>query len=99
MLAATNIDFGYRADQLILHAVSLEVIPGERVHVSAPSGRGKTTLARVLAGYERPLSGEVLVDGDPLTYRGVCPVQLIGQHPELMLDSRMRMRDTLAEAG
>ena len=99
MLAATNIDFGYRADRLILHAVTLEVMPGERVHISAPSGAGKTTLARVLAGYERPLSGEVLVDGNPLASRGVCPVQLIGQHPELMLDPRMRMRDALREAG
>ncbi len=99
MLKAKNIDFGYRANRLILHTVSLEVALGERVHISAPSGAGKTTLARVLAGYECPLSGEVLVDGNPLAYRGVCPVQLIGQHPELMLDPRMRMRDALREAG
>lgn len=99
MLKAKNIDFGYRADQLVLSDISFEVMPGERVHLSASSGAGKTTLARVLAGYERPLSGEITVDGDPLSYRGVCPVQLIGQHPELMLDPRMRMSDTLREAG
>lgn len=99
MLKAKNIDFGYRADRLVLSDISFEVMPGERVHLSASSGAGKTTLARVLAGYERPLSGEITVDGDPLLYRGVCPVQLIGQHPELMLDPRMRMRDALREAG
>ncbi len=99
MLKAKNIDFGYRADRLVLSDISFEVMPGERVHLSASSGEGKTTLARVLAGYERPLSGEITVDGDPLLYRGVCPVQLIGQHPELMLDPRMRMSDTLAEAA
>ena len=99
MLKAKNIDFGYRADRLVLSDISFEVMPGERVHLSASSGEGKTTLARVLAGYERPLSGEITVDGDPLLYRGVCHVQLIGQHPELMLDPRMRMSDTLREAG
>ena len=40
-----------------------------------------------------------LVDGQPLPRRGVCPVQLIQQHPEQAVDSRLRMRKTLAEAG
>ena len=42
---------------------------------------------------------QVLVDGRPLPRRGVCPVQLIQQHPEQAVDPRLRMRKTLAEAG
>ena len=68
-------------------------------YVQAPSGTGKTTLCRILAGFQRPSSGEVLVDGQPLSKRGPCPVQLIGQHPEHALDPRMRMKDSLLEAG
>ena len=71
----------------------------ERVALSAPSGFGKTTLCRLLAGYERPQAGEILVDGAPLPKRGTCPVQLILQHPEAAVDPRMRMERTLAEAG
>ena len=83
----------------VLDDISLAVAPGERVRLAAPSGTGKTTLCRVLAGYLAPRAGEVLVDGEPLPKRGPCPVQLIGQHPELTLDPRMRMAASLAECG
>lgn len=83
----------------VLDDVSLAVASGERVQLAAPSGTGKTTLCRVLAGYLAPRTGEVLVDGSPLPRRGPRPVQLIGQHPELTLDPRMRMAASLAECG
>lgn len=100
MLEARNITFRYGPrEPLIYDGFSFSVRPGERVHLDAPSGFGKTTLCRLLSGYLRPLSGEVLVDGAPLPARGACPVQLIGQHPERVLDPRMRMQASLAEAG
>ena len=99
MLEARGITFGYKSGKPLLSNVELSVAPGERVVLQAPSGFGKTTLCRVLAGYESPWAGEVCCDGKPLPMRGVCPVQLIGQHPELAVDPRLRMRDTLAEAG
>lgn len=100
MLEARNISFRYGKQGPLIHdGFSLSVHSGERVFLDAPSGRGKTTLCRLLAGYERPCSGEVLVDGAPLPLRGACPVQMIGQHPERVLDPRMRMQASLAEAG
>lgn len=81
----------------VLDDVSLAVAPGERVQIAAPSGTGKTTLCRVLAGYLAPQAGEVLVDGAPLPKRGVCPVQLVGQHPERALDPRLPMEASLRE--
>ena len=99
MLEAKNITFGYDRTRPLYRDFSLRVEPGERVALCAPSGFGKTTLCRILAGYEQPTVGEVLVDGQPLPRRGVCPVQLIQQHPERAVDPRLRMRKTLAEAG
>ena len=99
MLELRDITFGYEAGLPLYDGFSLAVDAGERVALVAPSGGGKTTLCRIAAGYERPWSGEVLCDGDPLPRKGVCPVQLIGQHPELAVDSRLRMQRTLAEAG
>ena len=99
MLEARDITFGYSVDEPIYAGFSFAVEPGERVALVAPSGFGKTTLCRMLAGFERPTLGEVLCDGEPLPAKGVCPVQLIGQHPELAVDPRLRMGKTLAEAG
>lgn len=98
MLEARDIAFGYGRRPLY-EGFSLSVAPGERVALAAPSGFGKTTLCRILAGYERPWSGQVLVDGAPLPRRGPCPVQLVGQHPEHAVDPRMRLGATLDEAG
>ncbi|WP_080803157.1 ABC transporter ATP-binding protein [Arabiibacter massiliensis] len=100
MLEARGVSFGYPgAKRLLYEGFDLAVGVDERVALSAPSGFGKTTLCRILAGYERPREGEVLVDGAPLPKRGACPVQLILQHPEAAVDPRMRMERTLAEAG
>lgn len=99
MLEARAISFSHPGGRVLYDGLSLAVAPGERVALRAPSGFGKTTLCRLLAGYLEPASGEVLVDGEPLLRRGACPVQLIGQHPEHMVDPRMTMRAVLQEAG
>ena len=101
-LEARDIAFRYprRGQRPVLTGVSLTLEPGERLGLSAPSGRGKTTLCKLLAGYERPDRGEILLDGQPLArYKGPCPVQLIGQHPEAMLDPLLPLGASLSEAG
>ena len=77
-LEARDISFRYgEGERQVLAHVDLTVESGERVGIMAPSGFGKTTLLKILAGYERPESGEVLLDGTPLErFRGYVPVQL-----------------------
>ena len=99
MLEARGIGFAYPCGRALFSGLDFAVAPGERVALQAPSGTGKTTLCRILAGYSRPQSGEVLCDGEPLSRRGVCPVQLVMQHPELACDPRMRMAAVLDAAG
>ena len=73
---------------------------GERVGLTAPSGRGKTTLCKLLAGWEEPDAGQVMLDGVPVSRdRGFCPVQLLWQHPEEAVDPLLCLRTTLYEAG
>ncbi len=99
MLEAKDISFAYSGGRVLYDGLSLQIAPGERVALCAPSGFGKTTLCRILAGYLKPTAGSVVVDGSPLPLRGMCPVQLIGQHPENMVDPRQTMDSMLAEAG
>ena len=61
---------------------------------------GKTTLCKILAGYEKPDSGQVLIDGVPVQeIKGYCPVQMIWQHPELSVNPRWKMKRVLEEGG
>ena len=101
ILEADHITFYYRRkDVPVLKDISLSVSSGERVGLKAPSGRGKTTLCRLLAGYERRVKGQVLLDGKLLKdYRGICPVQMVWQHPETVVDPLLRLKTTLDEAG
>ncbi len=97
-LSINKISYGY-GDSLLFEDVSLDVQPGEIVGLKAPSGRGKSTLARIASGYLRPHSGEVLVDGKELSsYSGMLPVQMIHQHPELSLDPSFTIGKSLYEA-
>jgi len=52
-----------------LHDVSFELYPGEVLGVVALEGQGQDELFDILAGSERPDSGELLVDGSPVSFR------------------------------
>ena len=55
--------YDHDGDPAVAH-VHLEVAPGEAVAVMGPSGSGKSTLLNLIAGLDRPTSGEVRVGGD-----------------------------------
>ena len=97
-LRAENISFRYNTkNPWILKNVDLTIETGERVALTGPSGYGKSTLSKILAGYIKPTEGQVLLDGKPLPERGYSPVQMIYQHPEQAVNPRWKMERTLKE--
>lgn len=97
-LEARNVSFRYRKDSpWVLKNVDFSVEAGQRIALVGPSGYGKSTLAKVLAGYLPPTEGQVLLDGKPLPAKGYCPVQMIYQHPEQAVNPRWKMKKTLTE--
>ncbi len=51
----------------IIRNVSLTVQDGEFLVVTGPNGGGKSTLARLIMGIEKPTSGQILLDGKDIT--------------------------------
>lgn len=55
----------------VLRGVNLTVQPGEVIGLVGDNGAGKSTLMKMLSGAETPDSGQIVIDGEPLT--GVGP--------------------------
>ncbi len=62
-LSLGNISFGYKADQNVLHELSLDIPPGATLAIVGPSGSGKTTLVNLIARFFDVQSGAILLDG------------------------------------
>ncbi|WP_186457654.1 peptidase domain-containing ABC transporter [Nitrospirillum amazonense] len=63
-----NVSFQYsRYDKVTLSDVNLAVRPGEFVVFTGISGGGKTTLVKIMMGLYKPTTGQVLLDGRPMT--------------------------------
>ena len=67
-LRIVNVSYRYRnASRLALNNISCDFQPGQVTAVVGPSGSGKTTLLSILAGLDRPESGQVLLNGEDLS--------------------------------
>ena len=65
VLQADRVWFSYRNHDSVLKEVSLAIPPGKHTVIMGPSGTGKTTLLRVLAGILKPNAGRVSIFGQP----------------------------------
>ncbi|OMI35050.1 ABC transporter ATP-binding protein [Streptomyces sparsogenes] len=78
---ADEVRFGYRADDDVLHGVTMRVRPGTRLALVGPSGAGKSTLGRLLAGIYAPRTGTVTL-GDAELAR--MPAERVREHVALV---------------
>ena len=69
-----------RNERPVFGPLAFDVEPGEALLVQGDNGAGKTTLLRVLAGLLAPSTGEVLLDGEPLTLARLSPKVALLSH-------------------
>ena len=94
----------------ICNDVSLSIEPGELVAIIGGSGAGKTTLMNAICGYNRPTSGQVLINGEELYDTYDALKNIIGYVPQQdivydnltlfsMLDyaAKLRLPDDMSE--
>ncbi|MDH2327413.1 ATP-binding cassette domain-containing protein [Cereibacter sp. SYSU M97828] len=76
--------------------IGLTIAKGEIVGLTGPTGVGKTTLGRALAGLPSRWPGAVALDGGPVA---LGAVQYLHQHPILAMNPRWHLRRIVEEAG
>jgi len=94
-----NVSFSYpsRPEEIVLQGFNLDLEPGKVVALVGHSGGGKTTIAKLLAGFYYPTSGEITVDGidvhslDPSYWRK--NIGIVNQEPTLFAIS---IKDNIA---
>lgn len=70
MLTLENLSFGVQEDREekeIIHDLTLSIDDHKFVVITGPNGGGKSTLARLIAGIERPGQGRIVFDGTDIT--------------------------------
>ncbi|MFI1015502.1 ABC transporter ATP-binding protein [Streptomyces sp. NPDC020965] len=66
LIEVSGVRYAYDGGREVLHGVDLTVRPGEQLAIVGPSGAGKTTLGRLLAGVDAPGAGSVTVGRVPV---------------------------------
>ena len=70
MLELVNVSFNVDdegQDKEIIRGVSLTIPDKKLIVITGPNGGGKSTLARLIAGIEKPTEGKILFDGEDIT--------------------------------
>ncbi len=69
IITFNNVSFAYRKDSdTLISSCSFELNEGDILAIKGESGTGKTTLFRLIHGFEQPESGQIFYNGEELTY-------------------------------
>ena len=98
-LKGTKISFKYPlAKEYLLRDIDIHLDNSKITGLVGDSGVGKSTLCEILSGYYTNFEGTVELDGQKLPENEFCPVQLIYQHPEKVMNPKWKMKDVLEES-
>ncbi|RDW15457.1 ABC transporter ATP-binding protein [Oceanobacillus chungangensis] len=93
VIAVRNLNFGYNREKQILHDVSFSIKQGEMVSIVGRNGTGKSTLSRLICGFEKAQSGEILYQGEDITNDTIRQraerIGMVMQNPNHMISKHM----------
>ncbi|MBY2915659.1 sugar ABC transporter ATP-binding protein [Rhizobium leguminosarum] len=97
VLAARNIAKSYGSVHA-LKGVNFDIHRGQVTTLFGENGAGKSTLMKILSGVAQPSSGEIILDGSPIsfsssTHARECGISII--HQELSLAPNLSVRDNI----
>ena len=93
LLEVKGLSFGYQKGQQTLRDVSFSIGKGEMVSIVGRTGAGKSSLSKLICGFETPDAGEIFLNGKPLAEENIRRrAQHIGyvmQNPNQMISKTM----------
>ena len=94
--------WGRRIEMTAVSDASVTIAAGEFVALVGESGSGKSTVARMVAGLERPSSGRIMLDGQDVAgitrAQRIRATQMVFQDPQSALNPRRRVRAIVTQA-
>lgn len=102
LIDVQNLSKRYQAKgPLVVEDISFQIDRGQTLAIFGDSGSGKSTIGQILAGLYPPTSGQIFLDGQPLSYplKGTSrrKIQILFQHPEMAFDPKMLLLDSMKE--
>ena len=93
LLELKNVNFEYSKNKKVLKDISFKINKGEMVSIVGRNGAGKSTISRLICGFYRPTSGEILFEGNNLKNSTIKEraekIGLVMQNPNQMISKTM----------
>lgn len=93
LLKVENLQFGYSGEKFALEDVNFTVYEGEMVSIVGKNGAGKSTLAKLICGFETPVSGRISLRGRDLAGDTIkeraASIGYVMQNPNQMISKPM----------
>ena len=80
-ITVSDVYYSYRSGHDVLRGITLTIQPGERLAIVGPTGAGKSTLGRLLAGIDAPRTGSITVGDVALSS---MPLTMLRRHVALV---------------
>jgi energy-coupling factor transport system ATP-binding protein len=88
-----NVTFSYTEEKQILSNVSFKVNKGDMVSIVGRNGAGKSTISKLICGFFKPTSGQILFDGEDLENKTIKErsqkIGFVMQNPNQMISKTM----------
>lgn len=93
LLEVQNVSFGYTPKKQTIHNVSFTIHKGEMVSIVGKNGAGKSTISKLICGFEKPSSGHIYYDGNEITNETIkdrsMKIGMVLQNPNHMISKHM----------
>ncbi|MGL4739586.1 MAG: ABC transporter ATP-binding protein [Sarcina sp.] len=93
LLTVKNINFAYEKGKSILNNISFTINKGEIVSIIGKNGAGKSTISKIICGFYKPTSGEILLNNTDLTKLSIKEraekIGMVMQNPNQMISKPM----------